>query len=141
MRKSHVFVVVIGVVAFSAPALVGCASSTGSDARPAGEHGAMQQPARGSGQSPEAYLSDTRPIEGSRAVLTVYGLGCPLCAENINKTLAAIPGVAGSDVDMATGFVSVRFAGGQRPSRADLARAIVDSGFTLVRIDVPNGGA
>lgn len=136
MRNAHVVVVVL-----SAAALIGCASSANTAPKTGSPSGAMAQPDRGSGESPDAYLTDTRPIEGSRAVMTVHGLGCPLCAENINKTLAGVPGVAGSEIDLATGFVTVRFASGQSPSRADLARAIIDAGFTLVRIDVPEGRA
>lgn len=138
MRNAHVVVVVI----LFAAVLIGCVpSSSRTSAYDADQSAAMPQPERGSGQSPASYLGDTRPIQGNRAVMTVHGLGCPLCAENINKTLATVPGVVGSDIDLATGFVSVRLRGGQNPSRADLARAIIDAGFTLVRIDVPEGGA
>lgn len=131
MRCTHVS---LCAVLFVSGALLtaGCASSSSGGSTPT-----MTPPEAGTGTSPRAYLDDDRPIEGDRVVMTVHGLGCPLCAENINKTLAGLPGFAGSDVDMSTGFVTVRFRGEQRPSRADLARAIIDSGFTLVRIDVP----
>ena len=62
----------------------------------------MAQPERGSGTSPKTYLTDFRPINDDKAVMTVHGMGCPLCAENISKTLAGITGVivsVGTTVD------------------------------------------
>jgi copper chaperone len=77
------------------------------------------------------------PIETPTATLTVHGMGCPLCANNVDKQLLAIEGVRGVHIDMGTGRVRVQLAEENRPSRAQLARAIDESGFTLVGIETP----
>lgn len=131
MRTTHVLFL---SCLFACPViLTGCASSTSSDPAPSAS-AESKLPEPGTGTSPKAYLTDYRPIEADGVVMTVHGLGCPLCAENINKTLADVPGVANSTVDMSTGAVAVDFKAGAHPSRADLAKSIVDSGFTLVSI-------
>lgn len=76
------------------------------------------------------------PIDAAAATLHVKGLSCPLCATNIDKQLARVPGVQTVHADLATGEVYVEFDAKQRPSPAALARAVVDSGFTLDRIEV-----
>lgn len=116
----------IRVLALSAPALVlvaGCASTSESSTA-ASTHAA-----------PEGTASELKPIEADGATLVVKGLSCPLCATNVDKQLLAVPGVSGVDVDLGSGEVKLAFSAlGQHPSRADLRRAIVDSGYTLVEI-------
>ena len=132
MRLMHA-----AVMAFGAAALVGCASSGPQSDAP---HAEMTPPEPGTGTSPKTYLTDFRPIEDDKAVMTVYGMGCPLCAENISKTLAGITGVKDSYIDMSDGSVTVNFTGDAHPSRAALAKSIVDSGFTLVNIRADGEG-
>lgn len=76
----------------------------------------------------------TDPITADTATLTVQGLGCPLCAHNLDKQLLELDGVKEVKVDLGTGSVDVALAGSARPSPADFARAVDRSGFTLVRI-------
>ena len=135
MRSLHVAFCVI-----SSAALIGCASSNNTSTADASGGSTMAQPERGSGVSPKTYLTDFRPIEDDKAVMTVHGMGCPLCAENIDKTLAGIPGVKDSYIDMSDGSVTVNFTGEAHPSRAALAKSIVDSGFTLVNIRADGEG-
>ena len=79
-------------------------------------------------------LTSTEPISADSATLTVHGLGCPLCAHNIDKQLLEVPGVQRVSVDLGTGTVVVALAGQPRPSPADLAAAVERAGFTLVGV-------
>jgi copper chaperone CopZ len=80
---------------------------------------------------------DETPVAGREAVLTVYGMSCPLCANNVDKMLLEIPGVTVVNVDMGTGEARVSFDGSTPVTRRQLAEAIDRSGFTLQRIDIP----
>ncbi len=110
-------------------ALVGCASSS-----PSANH----DPASSAAPSTLAasFETDRSPIQGSLAVLQVGGLGCPLCANNVDESLSAVAGVRDVAVDLGTGRVTVALNDLLRPSRADLAKAVKDSGFTLSGIEV-----
>lgn len=77
------------------------------------------------------------PIETSTATLVVHGMSCPLCANNVDKQLLRVEGVQDVIIDMGDGTVRVTFTEDKRPSRAQLARAIDQTGFTLVRINTP----
>ena len=71
-------------------------------------------------------------LAGQRTVvLTVYGLSCPLCSNNLDGQLRRIPGVANAAIDLKTGAVTVTFTDGHRVTRADLGKAVEDAGFTL----------
>jgi len=83
-----------------------------------------------------AAFRDESPITADSATLIVHGMSCPLCANNADKKLRDVPGVGNVAIDMGSGKVSVVFSGKEHPSRAQLARAVKDAGFTLVRIDV-----
>lgn len=88
----------------------------------------------GSTQTREADAGDL--VSGSGAVLTVEGLGCPMCAESIYVLLKDVSGVAGSKVNLDTGTVDVTFAKGASVSRRALASAVTDGGFTLRGIEI-----
>jgi copper chaperone CopZ len=64
-------------------------------------------------------------------------MSCPLCATNIDKQLLQVPGVRKVSVDLGSGKVVVDLKERPKPSRAALAKAIRDSGFTMTRIEVP----
>lgn len=74
------------------------------------------------------------PLGPGPAVLVISGLSCPLCASNIDRSLARVPGVAVVGTDLSNGEVTLAISGQSRPSRAALAKAVEDSGFTLVSI-------
>ncbi|TVQ52158.1 MAG: copper chaperone [Phycisphaerales bacterium] len=76
-------------------------------------------------------------IEGSSVTMVVHGMGCPLCANNVDRQLKALPGVSDASIDLGSGEVKVQLADENRPTRSQLARAIQDSGFTLIRIETP----
>jgi copper chaperone len=84
-----------------------------------------------------AAFTDTEPIETSTASLVVHGMGCPLCANNVDKQLLAVAGVTDVAIDLGSGVVTVQLADAGRPSKAQLARAVRESGFTLVEINTP----
>lgn len=73
--------------------------------------------------------------DSATATLIVHGMGCPLCANNIDKQLLALPGVETVRVDLGTGSVFVTMAEENRPTSEQLAAAVEQSGYTLVRIE------
>jgi copper chaperone CopZ len=73
----------------------------------------------------------------SVATLIVHGLACPLCANNLDKQLLALPGVEKVHVDLGNGSVLVTMAAASHPTHDQIAHAVQQSGYTLVRIDMP----
>ncbi|MFA6044502.1 MAG: heavy-metal-associated domain-containing protein [Phycisphaerales bacterium] len=82
----------------------------------------------------KAAVHSTEPLAANSAVLFVNGLGCPLCASNIDQQLAGVKGVRSADVDLSGGTVKVTFAGPVHPSAHALNEAVEDAGFTLVKV-------
>lgn len=78
-----------------------------------------------------AALSQTIPAGAVN--MYVNGLACPLCTNNLDKALRSVAGVNNVDVDLGTGEVVVHVAGEPAVTRAELARVVEESGFTLVR--------
>lgn len=78
-----------------------------------------------------------KPITGERATLLVYGMGCPLCANNIDKELLTVPGVSKAEVDMGKGTVRLELSGAARPTPKQLAEAVDHAGFTYKGMTVP----
>jgi copper chaperone CopZ len=89
------------------------------------------------GGSSESSLPASTLAEPNTAVLYVNGMGCPLCANNVDKQLLAVKGVENVRVDLGSGQVLARLSPDHQPSREQLAKAVADSGFTLVKIDMP----
>ena len=78
----------------------------------------------------------TAPIAADSVVLWVNGLGCPLCATNIDKQLERVKGVGSVSVDLSNGKVQLGFKpGAVHPSPAVLGEAVEDAGFTLVKVE------
>jgi copper chaperone CopZ len=71
------------------------------------------------------------------AVLTVHGMGCPQCANNVDAQLMKVSGVESVTIDMGSGKVLAKLSPDKRPTRDQLAKAIDQTGFTLVKIDMP----
>jgi copper chaperone CopZ len=91
----------------------------------------------GASASATVLADDKTPIQAPHATLKVYGMACPLCASNIDKNLAAMPGVSNVKVDMGKGLIHVDLAGPTRPTARDLANVVEDSGFTYKGITIP----
>ena len=90
------------------------------------------------GQSIEnavSYLDDPTPIASHVVTLTVHGLGCPLCAGNIDKQLMRVPGIENVKVNLNDGTAIMRVDPSAGLTRSQLAKAIYESGFTLIKID------
>jgi copper chaperone CopZ len=109
-------------LAAAAPLVGGCAATGSSSASSSASPAA----------SPVAIGDGT--LGPGRYDLVVRGMSCPKCISNVDLQLKRIDGVANPKVDMKHGVVSVTVREGASPSRAAVARAIEDAGFTLVEI-------
>lgn len=87
--------------------------------------------------APLAMADAAAPITASSATLVVHGMSCPLCVSNVDKQLLTIPGVQSANVNLKTGEVKVALADGARVTKAQLAKAVDSSGFTLVEVRTP----
>jgi copper chaperone len=82
--------------------------------------------------------SDAPPAAGApTAVMHVRGMACPQCAYNVDLQLLKVPGVTDVKVNMATGVVTAQLSPDDPPTREQLAAAIRETGFTLVKIEMP----
>ena len=75
------------------------------------------------------------PEDAKTFTLVVHGMGCPLCANNVDKQLLKVPGVEDVWVNLRNGQVVVAVSRQNPPTRDQLSRAVDQSGYTLVRID------
>jgi copper chaperone CopZ len=81
-------------------------------------------------------IADDRVLEGREVVLTVFGMSCPLCANNVDNTLKEVAGVERVAVDMGSGEVRVGLDGKTPVTRRQLAKAVDRSGFSLKKVEV-----
>lgn len=132
----------------SITAVVGCAGSGSKPASSGSDSTASKMPDMGDPIEHEVSAADRAaaksdaPIAGAGAVLYVNGLGCPLCASNIDKQLTRVKGVDRVKVDLSQGKVDVGFApGAAHPSPAALGDAVEDAGFTLVKVEAAGAAA
>ncbi|MCX5691044.1 MAG: heavy-metal-associated domain-containing protein [Planctomycetota bacterium] len=79
----------------------------------------------------------SEPITGTTATLIVHGMSCPLCANNVDKQLRSIRGIETVHVNMGTGEATITLAPNARVTKAQLAKAIDGSGFTLTQVRIP----
>ena len=63
--------------------------------------------------------------------LRIDGLSCPFCAYGIEKKLGAIQGVQRTEVDIASGTVTVTMAEGATLDEAVAKKAVKEAGFSL----------
>ena len=123
-RTSIVFALLAGLVSF------GCASSGGN--QPEYEEKPIVHQVS---ESDIAMTKSDQAILGSNATLWVNGMGCPLCASNLDIQLKRLKGVGEVAVDLSIGVVTVDLKPGvSHPSPARLGEAVEDAGFTLVKI-------
>ncbi len=115
----------IGLVC-AALAAAGCQSSPESDGAEHMDH-----------QADTAEQSVSAEAPAHTAVITVYGMGCPQCANNVDLQLMRVAGVESVTIDMGSGQVFAKLTPQRYPTRDQLADAIDETGFTLVDITMP----
>jgi copper chaperone CopZ len=81
---------------------------------------------------PTAVGSTAAP--GSLA-LHVKGMGCPLCATNVRKSLERVPGVESVNIDLGAGVVKVSVKANQTPEESSIRKAVADAGFELSKVE------
>lgn len=86
------------------------------------------------------FSSDNAPIDAPQVRLGVLGMSCPKCVSNVDLSLMRVPGVTHVAINMKDGLVTADLAGTPKPSAAQLARAVEDSGLTLASIEPVRGG-
>jgi copper chaperone CopZ len=111
------------------PLLAGCASGP---ANAPEEHRIYHEVT----QADLEHARSTEPVRGSAAALWVNGMGCPLCATNLDRQLLRLKGVTAVNIDMAAGTALVTLdPKAAHPSPAQLGHAVADAGFTLVKVE------
>ncbi len=132
--KTQRLPIVFVLVAFVTLFLPGCSGGGGTAGQMTEEHIINHQ------VSPQdlAATKSTVPIPAPSVVLWVNGMGCPLCASNIDRQLERVKGVSTVKVDLGDGTVALTLAAsGPHPSPARLGEAVEDAGFTLVKVVQP----
>ena len=86
---------------------------------------------------PVAGASSPQPASPGEVVLWVNGMGCPLCANNVDQQLMKLDGVEKARINLGSGQVFARLSPKSRLTREDFARAVKGTGFTLVKIEMP----
>jgi len=129
------FALMLPVAALSLTLLGACASSSTPTAQSGGATEENAVVHHVSDADIKAAHAET-PINGKSAVLWVNGLGCPLCATNIDLVLDRVSGISNVKIDLASGKVSLDVDSAKPPTAARLAKAVEDSGFTLMKIEV-----
>jgi copper chaperone CopZ len=130
---SNVKLGVAGVVFACGMALVsGCASGGSTLRSGATEENAVVHVVT---KEDEAATHSKEPVTSASVVLWVNGLGCPQCATNADKQLERLRGVASIRTDLGTGKIHVGLAGDRKPSPHQFSEAMLDAGFTLVKME------
>ncbi len=80
------------------------------------------------------------PLTGvTTVVLTVHGMSCPACAQNIDRRLMELKGVREATINLHSGEVTVQLEPGHALSPARFHETIEDSGFTLMAVRPERG--
>lgn len=119
------------VIALILPA---CAGS--SPGKPRFEEGAIVHQ---SSPAEQAATHAKGMIPEGTTLLYVNGLGCPQCASNVDVQLLRLPGVAGVNVDLSTGIVTLTVKGAKRPTPQQITDKVEDAGFTLAKLESQGG--
>ncbi len=106
-------------------ALIGCASTEQTTTSVADEPAPMS----------DAALEAVAIRPGDVVRLSVWGMSCPKCVNNVDQVLTGVSGVTRTTTDMANGVVTVE-TGWPAPRPADLKAAVDQAGFTLMNITV-----
>lgn len=130
---------VVGVWAVAMAGLAGCQSGpqTGAPGSPSARAAATEENAvvHSATQAEAAALDSKDPLQGKEVVLYINGLGCPQCATNADVQLRRVRGISNLRTDLSRGTVTAELADGTRPSAYRLKEAVLDAGFTLVKLE------
>jgi len=75
------------------------------------------------------------------ARVEALGMGCPLCATNVDEVIGRMPGVEAVRVDLGNGLIHVGLTPeADWPTPAQLEEAVRDAGFTPKSVTMPEGG-
>ena len=96
--------------------------------------GCAGAPTAPSDREPSLAAIGDGTLAPGRYDLVVRGMSCPKCISNVDLQLKRIDGVVDPKVDMKNGVVAITVRDGAAPSRAAVASAIGDAGFTLAEI-------
>lgn len=116
------------------PFVVSCASTSSSSTGHQNTEKAINHVVT---EQDKAFAASSESIKADTALLYVNGMGCPLCASNIDLQLMKVRGVKHVNVDLGVGTAHIEFVSDSRPSPAMLGHAVEDAGFTLVKIVSP----
>ncbi len=116
----------IATTAIGLSLLAGCAGN-------GNQHAEAQH--TGAHHDHSAEMPDSPAPTGDTVVMTVAGMGCPLCAANADKSLMSIRGVTGVDIDLGTGKITIGVDRVAPPSTERLRRAVIDAGFTVQSVE------
>ena len=109
------------VLGLSALTLAGCAGSA---------------PNETPATQPVAAGEPSGVINADSATLTVFGMSCPQCSNNLNIQLSAIDGVNDVDVDLGSGDIQLQLEPGQ-VTVEQLRSRVVLAGYTFDGIRIP----
>ena len=85
-----------------------------------------------------AMTDSASASEANVATMWIRGMACPQCSYNVDLQLKKVPGVERVKVDMLTGQVQAWLSPTSPPNREQLEKAIENTTFTLVRLDMPS---
>ncbi|GLS54979.1 copper-translocating P-type ATPase [Methylobacterium gregans] len=85
-------------------------------------------------EAAEAVEAAGYAVPEAETVLAVSGLSCASCVGRVERALAAVPGVRGAAVNLATGRATVRHRAGI-VAPADLAAAVEAAGYAAEPVD------
>ena len=80
-------------------------------------------------------FDDSAVVPGNSVRVMAAGLSCPLCAHNIDASMKQLPGVLNARVDLSSGAVAVTLDGLTPVTYSQLAKVVLDNGFTIVGFD------
>ncbi len=112
------------MVLTGAIALAGCQSTQNTAGRP-------------SGSSNDVAAGAMSEKDANVANMWIRGMACPQCSYNVDLQLKKVQGVERVNVNMLTGQVQAWLSPSAPPTREQLTKAIENTTFTLVRLDMP----
>jgi P-type Cu+ transporter len=82
-----------------------------------------------------AALADAGyPVPEAQTLLVIEGMSCASCVGRVERALAAVPGVTGASVNLATGRAAIRHPEGLVPM-PDLVAAVAEAGYEARPLD------